>query len=178
MLSRQRYVTSDQLLILNHVILHGLFFALIATGYIFLVMVTVGPRVWGYQDYPKAIKQKVPPQTKKERALAWIIGLPWFLFVSGFPVLSTYMLKIELAGEMPFVIGFLNIFVLFLLFDISDLIILDWFIISKITPGFVIIPGTEANDYKNLSYHYKGHVWGTIGLIVLSLLLATIVSFL
>jgi len=141
-------------------------------------MATLGPRVWGYQDYPEAIKQKVPPQTKKERALAWVIGLPWFLFVSVFPVLSTYMLKTELVGQMPFVTAFLNIFVLFLLVDISDLVILDWLIISKITPRFVIIPGTEANDYKDLSYHYKGHVWGTIGLIALSLVLATVVSFL
>lgn len=171
-------MTGDQLLILNHVILHGLFFALIATGYIFLVMATLSPRVWGYQDYPKAIKQKVAPQTRKERALAWIVGLPWLLFVSGFPVLSTYMLKTQLAGEMSFVVAFLNILVLFLLFDISDLVILDWFIISKITPGFVVIPGTEVNDYKDFSHHYKGHVWGTIGLIVLSLVLATVVSFL
>lgn len=171
-------MTSDQLLILNHLILHGLFFTLIAAGYIFVVMVTVSPRVWGYQDYPEAIKRKVPPQTKNERVLAGIIGLPWFLFALGFPVLSTYMLKTELAGEMPFVIAFLNIFVLLLLFDISDLVILDWLIISKITPRFVIIPGTEANDYKDFSHHYKGHVWGTIGLTVLSVVLAIIVSFL
>jgi hypothetical protein len=177
MLSRQGYMASEQVLILTHIISHGLFFAFIATGYLLIIMIAFGPRVWGLQDYPKAIKEKVPPQTRKEKALAVIIGLPWLLFVLGFPLVSTYMLRTQLSGEISFVAAFLSVFVLLFLFNISDLVILDWLIISRITPRFVIIPGTEVKDYKDLSQHYKGHVWGTIGLILLSSIFAAIASF-
>jgi hypothetical protein len=139
-------------------------------------MITFNPRVWGYQDYPEVIKEKVPPQTRKERITAGIISLPWFLFTFGFPIVSTSILKIQLGGEIPFEIAFLNVFILFIFFFIGDLVILDWLIISKITPQFVIIPGTNEEDYKDFSHHYKAHVIATIPLILLCAVIATIVT--
>ena len=53
-------------MIVEHLITHGLIFALVANGYLFLVMLLTSPRVWGYNDYPQVIKNKVPPQTKRE----------------------------------------------------------------------------------------------------------------
>ena len=140
-------------------------------------MITMSPRVWGYRDYPEIVKQKVPPQTKKEKALAAIVGLPWFIFVLGFPIVSTYMLKSNLGGEISFFKAFLNIYVLFSFATIGDLVILDWLIISKITPRFVIIPGTEVRDYKDFSHHYKGHAKAAILFIPLSLIIAAIVLY-
>ncbi len=81
-----------------HIITHSLFFAAIVNGYLLLMMVTVSPRVWGYSDYPEAIKAKVPPQTAKEKRLAGIVGIPWFIFLIGFPIISTYALKSKLGG--------------------------------------------------------------------------------
>ncbi|MHA2295951.1 MAG: hypothetical protein ACXAEU_03560 [Candidatus Hodarchaeales archaeon] len=164
-------------MILTQIILHGLFYAIIGTGYLFLFMITFNPRVWGYQDYPEAIKDKIPPQTRRERALAGIVGLPWFVFIIGFPFISTYTLKTQLEGEMPFEIAFLNIFVMVFIFFISDLVILDWIIISKITPQFVIIPGTEVEDYKDFSHHYKAHAKASIPLILICVVFAAIVVF-
>jgi hypothetical protein len=42
---------------------HGLSFGLIAFS----------PRVWGYRDYPDAVKRKIPAQTGKEKPLAAIM---------------------------------------------------------------------------------------------------------
>ena len=63
-------------MIFPHLIRHGLFYASVVTGYLFLIMITTSPRVWSYTDYPKAIKKKVPPQTKREKLLAAIVALP------------------------------------------------------------------------------------------------------
>jgi len=164
-------------MLLNHIIKHGLFFTVIVNGYLFILMITMSPRVWGYRDYPEVVKQKVPPQTKKEKALAGIVGLPWFIFVLGFPVVSTYMLKSNLGDEISFFKAFLNIYVFFSFATVGDLVILDWLIISKITPRFVIIPGTEVRDYKDFSHHYKGHAKAAILLIPLSLIIAAIVLY-
>ncbi|MFX0150417.1 MAG: hypothetical protein ACFFAJ_06530 [Candidatus Hodarchaeota archaeon] len=163
-------------MLITHLITHGLFYAIICTSYLFLFMITFSPRVWGYQDYPEVIKEKIPPQTRKERTVAGIISLPWFLFTFGFPFVSAYTLKTKLGGEIPFEIAFLNVFILFIFFFIGDLVILDWLIINKITPRFVIIPGTEEEDYKDFSHHYKAHAIAIVPLILLCAVIAAIVT--
>jgi len=60
---------------------------------------------------------------------------------------------------------------------LGDLLVLDWLIVSKITPKFVIIPGTDKVDYKDFSHHYKAHARAAIALVLLSLLFAGIVWF-
>jgi len=165
-------------MIISHLLTHGLLYALIATGYLFIFMRTTSPRVWGYTDYPEAIKKKVAPQTRSEKKVALIVGMPWLLFVLGFPVISTYMLKARLGEEIPFWLAFLNLFVMLLLFNIGDLLILDWLVISRLTPRFVIIPGTVAEDYKDFSHHYKGHAKAAIFQMLLCLIIAGIAIYL
>lgn len=165
-------------MVMSHVLKHGLFFAAVGTGYIFLLMISTSPRIWGYSDYPQAVKNKVPAQTKKEKLSAAVVGLPWFIFVLGFPVWSTYALKSKLGGEIPFWTAFLNLIVMFLLFTIGDLVILDWLIISRITPTFVIIPGSEAADYKNFSHHYRAHAKAAVIIVFIVLALAGVAAFL
>jgi hypothetical protein len=159
----------------THIVSHGLFYGFAVNIYLFLVMITTSPRVWGYADYSDEIKAKVPAQTSREKRLALLIGIPWFIFTFGFPIYSTYALKASMGGEIPFWAAFLNVFVLVLLATLGDLVILDWFIISKITPAFVIIPGTEAADYKDFSHHFKGHARAVIPLLLVTLVISTIV---
>ena len=104
--------------------------------------------------------------------------MPWFIFIFGFPVFSTCVLKSKLGGEIPYLAALLNFLVMFVLSTIGDLVILDWLIISRITPKFVIIPGSEAADYKDSSHHYLGHAKAAVIMIFLALALAAAVSFL
>ncbi len=161
----------------KHVIIQGLFYATVVNVYLFIFMITTSPRIWGYSDYPEVIKNKVPPQTKKEKIIGALVGLPWLIFVLGFPVYSTYTLKMKLGNEISFWTAFLNFSVLFLLANIGDVFILDWLIISRITPKFVIIPGTEEQDYKDFSHHFKGHMKATIGMVLLGLIMAGIIWY-
>jgi hypothetical protein len=163
-------------MIVTHVITHGLFYGVVVTGYLFLIMITFSPRVWGYHDYPEIVKNKVPAQTKKEKTLAAILGLPWFIFVAGFPVYSTFALKSKLGGEIPFLTASLNVLAMFLMATLGDLVLLDWLLVSRITPRFVIIPGSVDEDYKDFSHHYRGHAKAVIPMILLGLLIAGVVS--
>jgi len=106
-----------------------------------------------------------------------MVGLPWFIFVLGFPIFSTYVLKSKLRDEISFLIAFLNLLVLFVLATVGDLVILDWLIVSKITPRFVIIPGSEKADYKDFSHHYKAHAKALVILILMCLIIAGIVQY-
>jgi len=165
-------------MIVEHLLMHGLFYAIVVTGYLFVMMVTTSPRIWGYNDYSQAIKDKVPPQTKSEKKLAMLIALPWFIFTLGFPIYSTLVLKAKLSSDISVGVAFLNLFVLFLFATVGDLLILDWLIISKATPKFVIIPGTLKEDYKDFSHHFKGHAKALVVIIPIFLALAAIISYL
>ena len=157
-------------------LVNGFGFALVANGYLLLIMIATSPRIWGYTDFPEVVRAKVPPQTKREKLVAAILGVPWILFILAFPVFSTFAMKASLGGEIPFLFAFLNPLVLLQLLNLGDLAILDWLIISKITPGFVIIPGSTAADYKDMSHHFKGHVWATVAIALLSLVIGAVVS--
>jgi hypothetical protein len=164
-------------MVFSHVIIHSLFYAVIGNGYLLALMYFFNPRIWGYADYPDRIKDKIPKQTRKELTIAGLVSIPWFLFILGFPIYSTYLLKTQQGNEIDFVLAFMNIFLMVGLFFLSDLIILDWFIISKWTPDFVIIEGSERSDYKDFSHHYRGHAKATIPLIIICLIIAAIVTF-
>jgi hypothetical protein len=85
-------------------------------------------------------------------------------------------LRAALGGEIPFLVAFLNPLVLLQLFNLSEVLILDWLIVSRITPSFVIIPGSTADDYKNMSHHYRGHVRASAVMVLLSLIIGAVVS--
>ncbi len=138
-------------------------------------MVTFNPRIWGYQDYPDRVKEKVAPQSRKERGIAGLISFPWFLFLLAYPLISTVLLERDLGGDIRFEVAFLNIFFMVFLFFLVDLVLLDWLIISKITPNFVIIEGTTSDDYKDFSSHYKGHFFAFLPLIFVCGLLALLI---
>jgi len=164
-------------MVLSHVITHSLFYSVVVTGYLFVLMISTSPRVWGYNDYPQAIKDKVSPQTKKEKNLAIITALPWFLFTLGFPIYSTTLLRAKLSNDIPMWVAFLNLLMMYIMATIGDLVILDWLIVSKLTPNFVIIPGSEKKDYKDFSHHFKDHARATIVIIPVFLVIAAIISF-
>ena len=164
-------------MVLTHIVAHSLFFAAILNGFLLLIMVSTSPRVWGYSDYSEAIKAKVPPQIRKEKRLALFIGIPWMIFAVGFPIYSTYVLKSKLGGEIPFRTAFLNIFVMVFLATLCDLVILDWLIVNKITPKFVMIPGTEKADYQDFSHHYKAHARAAVALVLVCIILAGVVWY-
>lgn len=159
------------------ILLNSLFYAIVGNGYLLLLMYFFNPRIWGYQDYPEKIKEKIEPQTRKERAIAGLVSIPWIIIVFGFPLYSTFLFKSQQGNEIEFFLAFLNIFSMVALFFLGDLIILDWLIISKWTPDFVIIKGSVKEDYKDFSHHYRGHAKASIPLVLICAIMAIIVSY-
>ncbi len=164
-------------MVFEKIVLKGFFYAAVGGIYLLIFMLTCDPRIWGLQDYPKKIKEKVPPQTRREKVIAGLVGIPWLSFIVAYPLFSTYSLKTSQGGEISFGIAFLNLFFMVVLFFLVDLVILDWLIISKITPKFVIIEGTVPEDYKDFSHHYKGHLIASIPLTLFCVICAAIFTF-
>ncbi len=162
-------------MLLSFSLVHGLIFGGGITGYLFLLMITTSPRIWGYQDYPERIKEKVPPQTRRERTLAGLYGVPFILFGLAFPVYSILTLKAQMGGSISFNDAFVHLLVLMAFTTFGDLVLLDWLIISKITPDFVVISGSVVEDYKDFSHHYRGHLRAAIIMVILSAIIAMVI---
>lgn len=144
-------------MVLKTVIIDSLIFAGIANLYLFLTMITTNPRVWGYSDYPAAVKEKVPPPTRKEKLTAVMLGLPWTAFLVAYPFVASLRMRAALGDDFTFIFAFVHFFAMYQLASLVDLVLLDWLIISRITPSWVIIPGSVTADYKDFSRHFRGH---------------------
>lgn len=167
--------------LLENVLLHGSVFAVLFTAYLLAVMRGLSPRIWAFSDYPKTITDHVPPQTDRERKIGAYTGIPFFILWLGFPLVSTLMLEGLYGGSIPLLVAFLNIFGIMMFGNFADLVILDTLIVGTITPDWVIIPGTEHmrdKEYKDFRlYHAKGHVRGTVLMVILSLIFAAAVAY-
>ena len=142
------------------IIVHGTILSLAASAFIIITM-WVNPRVW-LKDYPQAIQDLVPPKNTEERVLSLILGVPFLILLLAVPFASTLTLKIEGAGAVSFLQLVTNGFGVSLIFNLVDWLILDCLVFCTLTPGFVMIPGTEgAVGYKDYGFHFRGFLIGT-----------------
>ena len=154
---------------------HGLIYGAVITGYLLVMMITVDPIIWGYSDYPERVKHKVRAPSSDERKKALVVALPFFLFMLIYSIYSLLKLR-TVGGIIPFLDAFVHLLVLAAFASFGDLVLIDWLVISKITPSFVIIEGSEAADYKDFSHHYIGHVYASFVIFFLCAFVAYIAS--
>lgn len=122
-------------------------------------------------SYPPAIRQRVAslPQykdilgvTRKKNVARKIVGTLIAIILLAF---LAYF-----SGKTNFTQSFIHVFILFLVVNLYDLIVLDLIVFPNSKK--VVIPGTEdmVADYKNPVHHIKGAVKGVvIGLAVAAL---------
>jgi hypothetical protein len=75
----------------------------------------------------------------------------------------------------PFLTAFVHLFVMFSLFNLLDLFILDWALVAM-HPSFIVLPGTEGlAGYRDYGFHFRGFLIGTV-LVLTSVLIAGVVA--
>jgi hypothetical protein len=162
---------------LSKIALDGTILSILAS--LFLVAVLrFNPRLF-LQDYPEAIQNQVSPKTALEKRQSLLIGVPFILLLATVPFLSTLALKRSIVDQPAFPQLFLHAFGVIFIFNLVDLVILDWLMFCTITPKFVIISGTEGmRAYKDYFFHFKASLIGA-GISILSgLVIAGIVNIL
>ena len=90
-------------------------------------------------DYPPDIREKYGPisdRSKKQRLAAVIlIGV----VALGLVVASFSAVRVNGGGAIPFPTSFIHLFVMFSVFNVVDLVVLDWPLVAFL-PGFVVPP--------------------------------------
>jgi len=161
---------------LRKIVIDGAVLSVIASLLI-VVSLRFNPRMW-LQDYPKGIQDRVLPKTKEEKRQALVVGIPFLIVLVAVPFYSTLVLSIQGGSDISFLQFFLNAFGVAFIFNLVDLLLLDWLMFCTITPKFLVIPGTEGMEgYKDYCYHFKASLVGTTLSIVAGLVIAGIVWF-
>jgi hypothetical protein len=155
----------------RRILLDGACLSLVASAYL-LVLMRFNPRMF-LQHYPKEIQEIVPPKSQKERRMSILLGL-----LIGVPCTTALLWRIATLGSHSFWELFAYAFGVLFIFNLVDLLILDWLIVCWIEPRWAIIPGTEHVAIpKQHLHHFKGFLMGTAGLAVVGLAIAAFLSF-
>jgi hypothetical protein len=122
------------------------------------------------QHYPKEIRQIVPPKSNKERRMSVLLGL-----LIGVPFASALLWRTATLGSRSYWELFAYAFGVLSIFNLVDLLILDWLIVCWLRPSWVILPGTEhIRIPKPYLHHFKGFLLGTVGLAIAGLAIAAL----
>ncbi|MFH1975023.1 MAG: nitroreductase [Pseudomonadota bacterium] len=164
------------MLSLAKILFDGAILSALASAVI-LISLRVNPRIF-LQDYPRDIQERVPPKTPAERRLSLLIGIPFLLLLLAVPAFSSWTLKHSSSTPVTFWTLFLNASGVAFVFNLVDLLLLDWGIMCMLTPRFLVVPGSEgAAGYKDYRYHFRGFLVGSVLSVAAGLVIATAVFF-
>ena len=155
----------------------GALLSVVASTYL-LVLLRFKPRMF-LRHFPKAIREIVPPRSEKERRLSIMLGVPLGLLFIASIFASALRWRASAQGSLSFWELFAHVFGLFFIFNLVDLLILDWLIVCRFTPRWLIIPGTEQIVMpKEYLYHFKGFLMGTVVSVIGGLAIAALLNVL
>jgi hypothetical protein len=111
-------------------------------------------------DYPPDIRDKYGPMSAKARRARPFFGVAFFVAVLAIPLLGLAALRNDFGpiGFLPaFVFGALAVFV----FNLFDLLMLDWLLFCTVQPRMMVLPGTEGMaGYRDYRFHFIGFLKG------------------
>ncbi|MDP4092660.1 MAG: hypothetical protein Q8920_04795 [Bacillota bacterium] len=140
-------------MLLSRALIDGLIFSVMFGGMVSLIEI-LNPR-YELHNYPQEIRKSVKPKTKEEQKRFKLLAVPMLLIL--FIFLMATVIHSYIALDVSYFVLFLHYLIIFMTWNIFDLLIMDWLIFCTLTPKFLIIPGTENNPaYKDFKFHLKG----------------------
>lgn len=159
---------------LSHSLVYGAILSAVLTILI-LGSLYINPEMW-LQDAPRDVQEKHGPmsaQAKRQRA--WL-AVAFAVAIIGVVGVSIYQLPAVLGGPLTFVTVFTHLWIMFTLFNVVDLLLIDWLIVEFIRPTFIVQSGLgQLMGERNYWYHFQGFLKGSVGILIASLLLAGVI---
>jgi hypothetical protein len=148
----------------------GALLSVLASTYL-LLLLRFNPRIF-LGHYPKQIREIVPPKSEKEQRMSILLGL-----LIGAPFAAALFWRTATLKSRSFWELFAYAFGVLFMFNLVDLLILDWLIVCWVKPHWVILPGTEHIEVPNpYLHHFKEFLMGTVGLVIVGLSIAAVLS--
>jgi len=157
----------------SELLVHALWSGLALSLYLgsaFIALSFLNPEMW-LGDYPPDIREAWGPMSPAARRQKWLLGVPVLAIALGMIVLATAQIR----GVPPPSFGevWLHTFVMLSVFNLVDLLVIDWLLFVRVRPAFVVLPGTEGMaGYDDYGFHARAFLVGTAGIAIFSMIVA------
>lgn len=130
-----------------------------------------------HDDYPPDIQERAGPMSQRAKRQRRIVALALLLLLFGVPTYSNVQLKRENQGRLTFLAAWLNAYAILVMFNLFDLLVIDFLFVIRLPPDFIVLPGTEGMEsYHDFFFHFVGFLKGLGFGLVPSLLIAFFTS--
>ncbi|MBE0672572.1 MAG: hypothetical protein IH588_18500 [Anaerolineales bacterium] len=125
-------------------------------------------------DYPPDIRAKYGAMSEATRKQANLMTLPLLATLGLILALGLGQLR-EISGALTFVETLIVSTVIFQMWNLLDLVLLDWFLLMTLKPKFMILPGTEGMaGYSDYWFHFRKFLNGIVFTFILALVVTVI----
>jgi hypothetical protein len=112
-------------------------------------------------DYPPDIRDRYGPMSEKARRWRPFVAIPFFAAILLMPLLAIWRYASLAGAPATFLQALLTAFIVLLVFNLFDLLVLDWLLFVNIQPAPIILAGTEGMaGYKDYRFHFVGFLKG------------------
>lgn len=139
-------------------LVHGLLLSL-ALVTVMLISSAIALDMW-VGDYPPDIRQKYGPMSPRAARVRPYIAIAVFAVMLIVPLLGLSGLRTQF-GHIPFVPALVFSVLVVLIFNVFDLLVLDWLLFCTVQPRMMVLPGTEGMaGYRDYRFHFVGFLKG------------------
>ena len=162
---------------LPQVVVDGLILSL-ALSVVILGSLYLNPRLWMH-DYPADMRAKVPPLTRREKQVQLVVTVLFLAAGVGALVWAGTRLLAANGGQVTFLTAYVHIFLVLNIFNVFDAVVLDYLLIARLKPKFVMMPGTAGMEYlfEDWGMHLRNYLKGIVVCAVLALPAALLIAF-
>lgn len=130
------------------------------------------PQIW-IDDAPADIRRAVGPLNPSARRIKRLVGIPTMFGVAAVLIYSIVQLIGLGNGSVGFSDVAVSVFLIVQVFNLVDLIIIDWLFLVFIRSSSLVVPGTEMHQgYQAYVFHFRGFLKGIAGSLVASMVIA------
>lgn len=162
-------------IIFRHSLLYG---AVLSAASTFLILSSLrwNAEIW-LNDFPTDVRHAYGPprnpQTLRQRRLVSAV----FLFAILALLIASIIELRRLTGGLTFSAVFIHAFIMLMVFNLVDLVIIDWLALLALRPSWAILPGTEdLPGYRDWVFPLVGFFKGTVFIALISAIIAGIAS--
>lgn len=160
--------------VIRHALLYGVVLSAILCV-LLLGVLWVNPEIL-LNDYPPDIRRKHGPMSDRSKRQRVVAAMVIGAIALGIVAASLSGVRASNGGRIPFLTAFVHLLVMLSVFNVVDLLLLDWPLVA-IGPRFVVLPGTEGSaGYKDYGFHFRGFLIGAALIPVASGLMAGVVA--
>jgi hypothetical protein len=139
-------------------VLNGVWLSLILT-LIMIISGLIALDMW-VGDYPPDIRARYGPMSARAARARPFVAVAVFGTVLVVPMLGLFALESQL-GSVPAVAAGAFAAIALLVFNLYDLLILDWLFFCTLQPRAMVLPGTEGMaGYRDYRFHFIGFLKG------------------